>query len=878
MRTVQLSPFPHLAFARTRADHLVITPNARAAQALGVSPVSLNDLAVRLLSAQSRVISTDVTARKLLRDALSEVVSSSDASSMTYQVEVLVRELLRVGVPIEGLRASGSRQGSFLADVVVKYLQRLSRYGFIDEAEKLWVAAELVQEPQKLLVVGYPRVGRAELHFLDAIAADGSVFILPADEETELFKENVDDAALMESWGWTVREMNDSSQTLGDMVSQCYYANTTPIPNVTAIAYPDLESEVRGVLGQVKALLAEGHAPEDIVLVSRREESYGPALERIAREYGLPLKLSYKVPLTETRIGAWLQLLCQVIEAGFPFELTAQLLNHSLTRGLSSDVWTSARVQHPQNAAAWSDVGEQLTEFQWPAQASREDYVDQLNSLLEISGVAASIDNNLRDQHALRALERNLLAAPVDEQVSLGSFLSEVRESLAQLTAPYQPDGDGVSLHSPLAVFGARFRYVFVLGLAEGEFPEALTDPPLLDFYERKLLVSRGLPLETAAARARRERLSVWATLQLPTKRLVLSYPKLYSGQVQTQSSIFSDLGVAPLPPTDHIVASVEEARQRRLLDDQSYDDPVLEAARHAHAVEQRRESHDAHDEYDGKLGIPLDTEDYVFSATQLNRLGQCPFRWFVGEVFGVGELEEAEDDLGPTLRGKLYHTALELAVKAAQGSEDLRAATLDVLERAFEEAERKELPNIPNWDKRRAEHLRYLERAVRDEEFIAEGHSVAVVEERFKTRWNGLNVSGVVDRIDSGPGGNFVKDYKTSSSQPSGAKNEYGQAKVDVQLPLYIHATREEISPDQPVTGGHYYSLTKRERRVLATAEINDEALSTLAAQVTSYVQEGFFPVDPDVDGKACTYCEFSSICRKGPRIERKRRNHADT
>ena len=871
MRTVKLSPNPYRVFAEMTFGHLIVTPNARAAKTLSVQAVSIDDLATTLLETCDKRVATEVVATSCLQNALSEVLRPNDLEGTTRQLAPVVRELLRTGVPLQKLGESGSAQGALLSAVATRYQEHLRSRGFIDEATKLWVATDSVREPLRLLVVGYPRVGRADLHFLDKIAADGSVLILPH-SEVDLFQENREAARFLETRGWTVQETDETPETLGEELSRSYHSVTKPPGEVKATVYPDLESEVRDVLGRAKALVAGGVLYEDIVLVARREAAYGPTLDAVAQEYGLPLRLSYPVPLVETRIGAFLHLCSEVVSTGFPFEGTSHLLKHPLATGLAAEVWTAARKLHPQSKEAWASVGADLSSLSWPIRASRATYVN----LLESTAAPAEETASARDQLAIHTLKRVLLEAPGDEPLLLNGFLKELRAALTQLSVPYLPGGTGVALHTPLALFGSRYKYVFALGLAEGVFPAALADPPFLDFYERKALARQGFSIETANARANRERLSIWALLQVPTKHLSLSYARLSQGQVQVKGSVFGELGLEPTPPASGVVASLEEARQRLLFDEQ-YFDLTVEAARHAHAVELRREGHKPHDEYDGRLGYSLKVEDFVLSATQLTRLGQCPFRWFVGQLLKVRELEEAEDNLGPTLRGKLYHKALELAVKASRDAEDLRRAVLEALPDAFSEAEREELPAIANWAKRRAEHLRHLERAVRDDDFITPGHRVVAVEERFETYWHGLKVTGVVDRVDQGPEGNFVKDYKTSSSKPAGAKDSNDYAKVDVQLPLYLHATRTEILPDQPLAGGHYYSLTKREKRVLASASADDGSPAALAAQVKTYFEDGFFPVEPDVQLKACAYCEFSGVCRKGPRLERKRRRHAD-
>lgn len=124
-------------------------------------------------------------------------------------------------------------------------------------------------------VFGYPRLGPAEIAFVDAVAADGSTVHLPYVDD-QLLTENVEAAETLEERGWQV-EISPLSQTW-----------RADVPT-TAQAYPHLKAEVRGVLAQIKALLAD-------------DAFYG-------REYGVPVRAFYRVPLAETRLGDWLRLL-----------------------------------------------------------------------------------------------------------------------------------------------------------------------------------------------------------------------------------------------------------------------------------------------------------------------------------------------------------------------------------------------------------------------------------------------------------------------------------------------------------------------------------------------------------------------------------------
>src|SRR5215204_2429077 len=147
-----------------------------------------------------------------------------------------------------------------------------------------------------------------------------------------------------------------------------------------------------------------------------------------------------------------------------------------------------------------------------------------------------------------------------EETISREQFLRELNEVLRTATTPAHPEREGVALHTPLSLYGARYRYVFTLGLVEGVFPPPAADDPALDFHERKRLRQEGIRLELADERARRERLSFWTLLRVPQERLVFSYPKLIAGREALPSPYFGLVGAEPVPPGPRPVASPEEA------------------------------------------------------------------------------------------------------------------------------------------------------------------------------------------------------------------------------------------------------------------------------------------------------------------------------
>jgi RecB family exonuclease len=825
--------------ARPEQYHTCLTPNESAARTLGVEHLSLENLALQVLGAER--IAHPLAVQRLLRRAVEEALGSSDPAGVAGTLLPPIRELFRAGADVDV--DPGSPRTRRVMEVARAYRTLLRTEGLIDPAEALWEAAQTSPDRRPVVVWGYPRLGSGELVFIDAVAGEGSIVRLPHGED-HTFDENLEAAEELKRCGWVIERV--PSQTVWRM----------EMP-VEAHVYPHLEAEVRGVLAQVKVLLADGVPLDDIVVVARDDASYGPTVLSVAREYGVPVQALYRVPVSDTRVGYWLDLLFEAMAGGFPFETTARFLAHPLGPGIPSGRWARARKVHPKGDEAWEEVGVDLSSLVWPEENTRSGWIDRFGELFEAYALDRKVISWPREVAALAAAKAAVgwLGEPAEETISRERFVEEVEEVLRSTSTPAHPAREGVALHTPLSLYGARYRHVFTMGLTEGGFPPSVADDPALDFHERKRLRERGIRLELADERARRERLSFWTLLQVPQERLVLSYPKLVGGREALPSPYFGLVGIEPASPGPLPAASAEEARRVFLQRGNLEEDAVLGRTRSNWEVERRREGSTPFDHYDGVLGIPVDYGERPFSVSELGDLARCGFRWWSRSVLGLREPEEGEP---PALIGSLYHRTLEIAARDAEGSEDVRLSILENLEAALEEAERElEMGRVRGWVHWREVYLAQLERAVRADDFALPGAEVVQTEAHFAGEWQGFEVVGRVDRLDRTPEGLVFVDYKSTASAP----------KPDLQLSVYREAAAPALFPGEPVQDAYYYSLRRAER--IKAKEPSAGALESMAEEMKTNLREGRLP--PDVLQRVCSFCEFDLVCRRGPRLDRK-------
>ena len=879
---VFLSPHPIQLFelhTKSRVERLVVTPSPQAAAKMGVPYVSLESLAQNMLVESGRRIADASKARRYFEQAIVQTLATQDPQGISRTWLSTVQELMREGINAEQLKRSSTPQVLRLAMALDSYKCILTELGLVEPSEVLWNALALIRKTQPLILAGYPRLGRAELQFLNALAGPESIVLLPYANHT-MFARNLIDSKFLAEHRWTVEITDCVPNLIGEQLSRQFWSgNLVPVPLVSEV-FDNLDQEVRGVLKSVKRLIGIGESLEDIALVVRDEKLYGATIKRIADEYEIPVRLMYQVPLVKTRIGSWLDVLAEVILHGFPYDATAGLVVHPFATGLSRGIWRQVRQKRPNKFLAWITAGVNLKVLNWPREATRKEFVARLVEAITFFDVEAKLPPGGQDAQAFERLISELNEFSDAVQIELSQFLFEFKTILQEVTTAQDTLQDGVMLLTPLTIAGARYRNIFAMGLTEGVYPKALSDSPVLDFAERKQLGALKVELESAAEQAWRETLFFWALLEASTQHLHLTYPKQLAQKSQLASPFFTKLGITPTAAQKSPAISLAEIRDEQLLTKYTTDDGVLNSARQAFAIEAKRESHEPPDEFDGMIGEAQDPLDFALSPTHLTQFGQCSFRWFVNRVMGLTEMQELPEELTVTLRGKLYHRVLELVVTQAKDKPDPRQAATEYLNEAFQSGEKDlGLYRIPNWQIQRREHHDRLLRLLTSEDFLNPKHKVLATEQRFSMQWEGLSVSGVIDRIDQLDTGVVVIDYKTSSSVPKGAKNDAGKPRLDVQLPIYMEAVAQQILPNTHVAQGIYYSLTKSEDRVLAISEPDYPGLKDLAKRFKQQLHDGSFPLDPDSDGVVCEHCPFDLVCRKGPRLEGKMEaNHADS
>jgi ATP-dependent helicase/nuclease subunit B len=463
----------------------------------------------------------------------------------------------------------------------------------------------------------------------------------------------------------------------------------------------------------------------------------------------------------------------------------------------------------------------------------------------------------------LRTLDEMVSLEPLvgTSEVTLDEFERLLRWAVENVSLQLPgEDPWGVQVMGKLEPRGMRFDYLIVGGLVEGEFP-AQPQPALL--LTPQQLAAVGLRHPRLALSE--ERYLFYLYLAETARRVILAYPQMEGEEVLLRSSFIEEVeslaNAERLAPPDAEKIYSTRAAQRALgcalaarpHDRNSSRDAATlcsfasclsrgeaemllrDASRRVNAVLLREETTDL-SEYDGIMKDPTLKEEIsrlmderVFSVSQLEEYGRCPFLFFCRRLLGIEPLEELEEEMTPLERGSLLHEILFRFYTARRASgatpfrtpEELDSARRELLAIAQERLSRYAFGGIL-WEIERERFLggsgplgrtgilqRFLE--LDHDEFSTKGeffeprffeasfgrvpedsappdslsHGDPFVLERDGVR---VRLRGKIDRIDLLGNAFIVLDYKSGKTTRPLNDLDKGLA---LQLPIYLLAAR---------------------------------------------------------------------------------------
>lgn len=491
-------------------------------------------------------------------------------------------------------------------------------------------------------------------------------------------------------------------------------------------------------------------------------------------------------------------------------------------------------------------------------------------------------DEDVRSRHlraraavlATLASLRDACRAFDDAPRSLDETASALHRWIERQTFSPRRGGSGTVLTDAHAARFGDFDTVYLVGVTQREWPESARRSI---FFPASMLKDLGWP-DDADSRAA-ERAAFGDLLRLPAAHVIVSAFTLEDDAIVEPSPFLEDLaesglGVRREPPVQAARIFAHEA----LTSEPAAVDGLAGAPASWLALRQAR-SAPSDPRFHG-AARPAGLTSYKVSS--LDRFVECPFIFFAEQVLRIREEPDDDEGLSPRMQGRLLHEVFEGFFRGWQeaGRSAIVPDNLAEARRLFTTVAEARLAAMSEGDAA-IERVRFLGSPVAtglgDIVLGLEAERIGDVVERLlefplsgeaelRTPAGPRQVAlrAVADRIDLLADGTFrVFDYKLSKPP---------DLKAAVQLPAYAAAARARLDGRLGRTWraseAAYVAFAKAPyyHPLAADADKLDDVLAEGEARLADAVdriERGEFPPQPRQKHR-CTYCAFSSVCRK--------------
>lgn len=463
-------------------------------------------------------------------------------------------------------------------------------------------------------------------------------------------------------------------------------------------------------------------------------------------------------------------------------------------------------------------------------------YLEAVQASTREIGMAALYNEDAAGQQILGELE-GMRAAAHGTRATFTEFRSWLIHRLERLRFMTKDTNSAVSLLSSREAVLRRFDTIVVAGASEDTLPAPASGQT---FFNDAVRAELGLP----TARAQRHlEFHAFRVLLEAAPRVVLLYSSHQRGEPMRASPWVERLGAFHRLAYGHAPEDTELA-QTLALD--------IETTRTGRTRPQPAGPASA--------VVPAGGAPARVSASAHQALLDCPYQFFARYVLGLRVREALPDEFTKRDYGVYVHRILEAFHRGAKDlpgpwggamseAEPLlqaigdkvfeREVARDFVARAWLYAWRRAVPAYAGWLAARGP-----------------GWVVQATEDTQRLDTDAGRFEGRIDRIDKGPDGLAVIDYKTG--EPPGADDVLsGEA---VQLLWYVSLLQ------QPVSEAMYLRINEKLKPVMvAGAQLDTAAREVLARALSLHrrIRDGA-PLPAHGDSKSCAKCDVEGLCRK--------------
>lgn len=259
-------------------------------------------------------------------------------------------------------------------------------------------------------------------------------------------------------------------------------------------------------------------------------------------------------------------------------------------------------------------------------------------------------------------------------------------------------------------------------------------------------------------------------------------------------------------------------------------------------------------------------------SASAVEWLRQCPYRFFARAVLHLAEQDELDDELDKRDYGRWLHATLERfhATRSAPATrqaeiERLQAVAEQMRAVALGDAPTRDAALLPHWAGLASFAARYVDWTHAQD---AAGWRFSAAEVTLQTgsvEAGGLRLHGRIDRVDTHAGGAAMRllDYKTSTR--ANLRQRVAQPSEDTQLAVYGALQLGRIEAGRELSAC-YVALDEADRvvtvehpRVAETAQLLLRSLGAERRRIDAGA-----PLPALGEGRVCATCEARGLCRR--------------
>ena len=247
-----------------------------------------------------------------------------------------------------------------------------------------------------------------------------------------------------------------------------------------------------------------------------------------------------------------------------------------------------------------------------------------------------------------------------------------------------------------------------------------------------------------------------------------------------------------------------------------------------------------------------IDLSKFIWSATSFKTYLQCKRKFYLQYVL---KLKEHSISLKPKAYelGDIIHSILEDYYTLDENNIELSFEKIEFLFNKYKSSNPFLILDLEIWKKKLYEFYLLDKQRLTHRKIIA-------LEKSFSCEFEGIQIKGVIDRIDSYEDKYEVIDYKTSATLSVDTLKNYDKTD-DFQLEFYYLAMSEMYKTDK--IEAYYYDLNNTQ---LINEIALDKKLELLCEKFNELkeISKNEISFSKCEDKTNCTYCAYSIICNR--------------